>query len=104
MRDRALVERRLPPLHDREAAAEEDVQAEFPDDEGRVREYVPRRDDAADCHGYGPDEVMGSAKGDSDARVSEKDPDSGAPETEPGPPGVGCCVVLTTNLPFASRT
>ena len=83
MREGAFEEGRLPALNDHEAAAEEGIQAELANDEGGVGEHVPRRDDAADGHGYGPEEVIGSANGDSVSRVSENDPDAAEPDTDP---------------------
>jgi len=83
IRKDTLEEGCLPALHDHEAAAEEGVQTELSNDEGGVREHVPRRDDAADRHGYGPDEAIGSPKGESVSRVSENDPDAAAPDTDP---------------------
>src|SRR2546423_8327253 len=83
MREGAFEEGRLPALNDHEAAAEEGIQAELANDEGGVGEHVPRRDDAADGHGYGPEEVIGSANGDSVWRASENDPDAAEPDTDP---------------------
>jgi hypothetical protein len=71
MRKGTFEKRCLPARHDREAAAQEGVQAELANDEGGVGEHVPRSDDAADRHGYEPDESMGLANGDSVSRMNE---------------------------------